>query len=115
MYLLEKCNGDIRHEGRTLETVEAGGIVEEMSLVDDDIARRSADGIVRQDATLRPINQQKFRELVQKNADFALAVITVLARRLRKMNECITTPQGGKTRRGLRRLRMNDTAQKSFV
>ena len=94
MYLLEKGKVDIRHEGRTLEAVEAGGIVGEMSLVDDD-ASRSADAIVRQDATLIPINQQKFRELVQKNADFALAVITVLARRLREMNERITASQGG--------------------
>ena len=77
MYLLETGKVDIRHEGRTLEAVEAGGIVGEMSLVDDD-ARRSADAIVRQDATLIPINQQKFRELVQRNPDFALAVMTVL-------------------------------------
>ena len=94
MDLLETGKVDIRHEGRTLEAVEAGGIVGEMSLVDDD-ARRSADAIVRQDATLIPINQQKFRELVQRNPDFALAVMTVLARRLREMNERITASQGG--------------------
>ena len=36
MYLLETGKVDIRYEGRTLETVESGGIVCEMSLVDDD-------------------------------------------------------------------------------
>ncbi len=93
MYLLEAGKVDIRYEERTLETVEVGGIVGEMSLVDDD-ARRSADAIVRQDATLIPVNQRKFRELVQRNPDFALAVLTVLARRLREMNERITVSQG---------------------
>jgi len=39
MYPLETGKVDIRHEGRTLETVESGGIVGEMSLVDDDARR----------------------------------------------------------------------------
>jgi len=37
MYLLETGKGDIRHEGRTLETVESGGIVGQMPFVGDDV------------------------------------------------------------------------------
>jgi hypothetical protein len=37
IYLLETGKGDIRHEGRTLETVESGGIVGQMPFVGDDV------------------------------------------------------------------------------
>lgn len=86
MYLVEAGRIEIIYEGQTLEMVEAGGIVGEMALVDDD-GRRSADAVARQYSTLIPINQRRFRDLVQRNPDFALAVMTVLTRRLREMNE----------------------------
>ena len=94
MYLLEAGEVDIRHEGRTLETVKFGGIIGEMAVVDDG-SRRSADAIVLHDATLIPINQRKFRELVQRNPDFALAVMAIMARRIREMNERLITRQDG--------------------
>lgn len=86
MYLIESGLIEIIHNEETLETVGAGGIVGEMALVDE-AGRRSANAQVKQDAVLIPINRRRFRELVQRNPDFALEVMKVLARRIREMNE----------------------------
>jgi CRP/FNR family cyclic AMP-dependent transcriptional regulator len=88
MCLLEAGEINIRHEGRTLETVNSEGITGEMALVGDD-PRRSSDPIILQDATLIPINQQKYLELVKLNPGFALLVMTAMARMIREMNERI--------------------------
>ena len=63
-----------------------GGIVGEMALVEED-GRRSTNGVVRRNATLIPINQRRFRDLFQRNPDFALKVMKVLARSVRELNE----------------------------
>ena len=86
MYLVEDGTIEIVHNSTVLETVETGGIVGEMALVEED-GRRSANAVVRRNATLIPINQRRFRDLVQRNPDFALEVMKVLARRVREMNE----------------------------
>ena len=87
MFLVEAGRIDIMHNGTTLESVEAGGVVGEMALVDPAAGRRSAAAQASTDAILVPINQRRFRELVQRNPDFALEVMKVLARRIREMNE----------------------------
>lgn len=87
MFLVESGRIDITHNGATLETVEAGGVVGEMALVDAATSRRSAAAHAISDSVLVPINQRRFRELVQRNPDFALEMMKVLVRRIREMNE----------------------------
>ena len=86
MFIVEKGEIGILHEGETLETVGAGGIVGEMAFFDDE-GVRSADAVATCQSTLFPINRRRFRELVQRNPDFALEVMKIQARRLREMNE----------------------------
>ena len=88
MYHVEDGMIEIVHNSTVLEMAETGGIVGEMALVEED-GRRSANAVVRRNATLIPIIQRRFRGLVQRNPDFALEVLKFLARRVREMNERI--------------------------
>ena len=67
---------EIVHNSTVLETAETGSIVGEMALVEED-GRRSANAVVRRNAT--PI-------LINKNF-FALEVMKFLTRRVREMSE----------------------------
>jgi CRP/FNR family transcriptional regulator, cyclic AMP receptor protein len=68
------------------EVVEAGGIVGEMAIVEED-KPRSASVISNSSAELIKIDQPTFREMVRDTPDFALMVMRVMARRLRIMNQ----------------------------
>lgn len=85
MYVVKSGAVDIRRGNRTLETVEAGGIFGEMALVDG--APRSADAVAHDDAEVVPIGEKQFLLLVSQTPYFALAVMAVVARRLRAMNK----------------------------
>jgi CRP/FNR family transcriptional regulator, cyclic AMP receptor protein len=68
------------------EVVEAGGIVGEMAIVEED-RRRSASVIASTHAELMKVDRPTFQELVKANPDFALMVMRVISHRLRIMNE----------------------------
>jgi CRP/FNR family cyclic AMP-dependent transcriptional regulator len=68
------------------ETVRPGGIVGEMAIISVGAAR-SASVIAGTYAELVEINTQKFLSLVSEVPDFSLAVMRVMARRLRVMNQ----------------------------
>jgi CRP/FNR family transcriptional regulator, cyclic AMP receptor protein len=75
----------IRSGDRLLETLEADGILGEMALIDD--SPRSATAVALSDVTLAPIKENQFLFLVQNAPFFALSVMRVLARRLRRQNK----------------------------
>ena len=75
----------IRSGDRLLETLEADGILGEMALIDD--SPRSATAVALSDVTLAPIKENQFLFLVQNTPFFALSVMRVLARRLRRQNK----------------------------
>jgi len=85
MYVVRKGTVDIRVEGKTVETVGAGGVIGEMAMVAKE--PRSATAIVMTDAELVPIDQHRFVFLVQQTPYFALQVMQTMATRLRAMNE----------------------------
>jgi CRP/FNR family cyclic AMP-dependent transcriptional regulator len=68
------------------EVVEAGGIVGEMSIVEED-KPRSASVISSTHTELIKVDRPTFREMVRDTPDFALMVMRVMARRLRIMNQ----------------------------
>jgi CRP/FNR family cyclic AMP-dependent transcriptional regulator len=70
---------------RHLETLEADGIFGEMALIDD--SPRSATAVALTDVILAPIKENQFLFLVQNAPFFALSVMRVLARRLRRQNK----------------------------
>jgi CRP-like cAMP-binding protein len=76
---------EIRSGDRLLETLEADGIFGEMALIDD--SPRSASAVALSDVTLAPIKENQFLFLVQNTPFFALSVMRVLARRLRRQNK----------------------------
>src|SRR5271169_4653276 len=67
------------------EVVEAGGIVGEMAIVEED-KPRSASVISNTYVELIKVDRPTFREMVRATPDFALTVMRVIARRLRIMN-----------------------------
>src|SRR5215217_8188601 len=67
------------------ETLRAGGIVGEMGIVEDG-SRRSASVIAGTRAELLEIDLPNFLSLVAHTPDFSLAVMRVMAHRLRVMN-----------------------------
>jgi CRP/FNR family transcriptional regulator, cyclic AMP receptor protein len=68
------------------ETLRAGGIVGEMGIVEEG-SRRSASVIAGTRAELFEIDTPKFLALVSEAPDFSLAVMRVMAQRLRVMNQ----------------------------
>ncbi len=84
LYIVAEGQVDIVAGGQVLETVEAGGIVGELALIDD--KPRSARAVAHTDCVLAPITRQHFLTLVQRTPLFALQVMRVMAERLRRAN-----------------------------
>ncbi len=82
MFVVVEGEVEIRHDNRVLEVVGPGGILGEMSLVDD--RPRSADAFARTDCRLAAIDRERFIVLVEKSPRFALEVMSLMAERLRR-------------------------------
>jgi len=82
MYVVMSGTLDIFVHGKLVETAEAGAIVGEMVIVDENI--RSASVIAKTDCTLLPIGRMRFSFLTQETPHIALHVIRVMADRLRR-------------------------------
>ena len=83
--------------GQPVETVRAAQVFGEMAMVD--AKPRSATAIAMTDCVVVPLSEKQFVELVRAAPYFALAVMRVLAERLRKANVARedllpTVPQG---------------------
>jgi CRP-like cAMP-binding protein len=85
MYAVVEGKVDLVHGGRTVETVEEGGILGEMALVD--AAPRSATAVAATPARLVRVDERHFTFLVHEHPTFALQVMHIMAERLRKMNK----------------------------
>ncbi len=84
LYIVVEGQVDVLIDDQLLETVQPGGILGEMALVDD--KPRSATAVARVDCVLTPISRQHFLTLVQHTPLFALQVMRVMADRLRRAN-----------------------------
>lgn len=76
---------EITVNGKIVETVGDGGVFGEMALIED--RPRSGTAVVRADARVVPIDRKRFLFLVQQNPFFALQLMTIMAERLRRMDE----------------------------
>ena len=83
MYAIKSGAVDIFFNEELLETVGEGGIFGEMALVDKNV--RSANAIARTACELVRIDEDRFDLLVKFNPYFALEVLRVTVRRLRRM------------------------------
>jgi len=83
MYIITEGEVDILDgSGTTLETAGPGSIVGELALIDDE--PRSATVVAKTDCRLVPVDRRRFEFMVQETPFFGLAVMKVLADRLRK-------------------------------
>jgi CRP-like cAMP-binding protein len=86
MYIVMSGTLSIRSGSVVYEDVGPGGMVGEMGIVETNMAR-SAMVYALTSAELVEISQQRFLALVDETPSFALAVMRVLSRRLRRMDD----------------------------
>jgi CRP-like cAMP-binding protein len=84
MYIVAEGQIDIMTDDQLLETVNPGGILGEMALIDD--KPRSATAVARTDCVLTLISRRHFLTLVERTPLFALQVMRIMAERLRRAN-----------------------------
>jgi CRP-like cAMP-binding protein len=83
MYVVRSGRVDVITFGNVLETVAPGGIFGEMALIDGGM--RSAAALAAETTEAVVIDAAAFRTLIADQPDFALAVMQLLAERLRRM------------------------------
>ena len=84
-FIVVRGKVEIRCANRRLETLGPNGIFGEMALIDD--SPRSATVVAMTDVTVAPIKEMQFLFLVKHMPQFALMVMRVLAKRLRRQNK----------------------------
>ena len=83
MYIITEGEIDILDgSGTALETAGPGSIFGELALIDDE--PRSATVVAKTDCRLVAVDRRRFQYMVQETPFFGLAVMKVLADRLRK-------------------------------
>jgi CRP-like cAMP-binding protein len=87
MYVVRNGRIDIITYGMVLENVRAGGMFGEMALIDG--GPRSAAAMACEDTEVIAIDRATFLSLVREDPEFALRVMSILAARIRRMNEQI--------------------------
>jgi CRP/FNR family cyclic AMP-dependent transcriptional regulator len=87
MYVVRSGRIDIITYGAVLENVRTGGMFGEMALIDG--GERSAAAMAAEKSEVYAIDRATFLSLIRDNPEFALRVMSVLAARIRRMNEQI--------------------------
>lgn len=87
MYVVVKGRVDIITYGTVLENVRAGGMLGEMALIDG--GERSAAAMAAEPSEVIAIDRPTFVTLVRDDPEFALRVMSILAARIRRMNQQI--------------------------
>lgn len=85
MYILMQGTAEISVGGDVVEVATPGALLGEMALVDS--SARSATVITRSDCKFVAVDGKQFDLLVRESPEFARHVMTVMATRLRTMNE----------------------------
>jgi CRP/FNR family transcriptional regulator, cyclic AMP receptor protein len=84
MYIVQEGEVDILLHDKVIETVEVGGILGELALIDN--RPRAASAVARTDCKVVPIDEKRFAYMVQETPHFAIHVMEVMAERLRYMD-----------------------------
>jgi CRP-like cAMP-binding protein len=84
MYVLVDGQVQLMIGAKLVETVQSGGILGEMALID--AGPRSATAIAKTQCVLVPLDEKRFNDLVARRPEFALHVMRILAHRLRRMD-----------------------------
>jgi len=84
MYVVIEGAVDLMIGDDVVETSAPGAFIGELALIDNE--PRSATAVARPGARVFPIDQDKFRALVQQSPQFAIDVMRSIADRLRRAN-----------------------------
>ena len=84
LYVVRSGKVQIITYGTVLENVGPGGVFGEMAMIDK--APRSAAAIAAQTTQVMELDRPTFLFLIQKDPEFALNIMEVLAKRIRRMN-----------------------------
>ena len=87
MFIVRSGKVSIKAGGMVLETVGPGGLFGEMSLIDG--SPRSATAIAIEPCEIAVVGRGGFLSLVQKSPQFALTVMQLMAKRIRRTNESL--------------------------
>jgi CRP/FNR family transcriptional regulator, cyclic AMP receptor protein len=87
MYVVRSGKVQIITFGTVLENVGPGGVFGEMAMVDG--APRSAAALAAEPTDVMAVDRETFLFLIQKDPEFALRIMQVLANRIRRMNSSL--------------------------
>ncbi len=87
MFIVVSGRVSIKAGGMVLENVGPGGLFGEMALIDG--SARSATAIAAESCEIAVVGQQDFLGLVQRSPEFALTVMQLMAKRIRRTNESL--------------------------
>lgn len=87
MYVVLRGEVEILINEKIVETVRTGGIFGEMALLDKH--ERSAGARARTDVEVAEIDQKHFIKLIGTHPYFAIEVMSVMAERLRLLNQAL--------------------------
>ena len=87
MYVVQRGEVELKVADQVVETVGVDEFFGEMALID--FGARSATAIAKTDCSLIPINERRFLYMVEETPFFAITVLRVLSRRLRRRNALI--------------------------
>lgn len=87
MFVVRSGKVAIKAGGMILENVGPGGLFGEMSLIDG--SPRSATAIAVEPSEIAVVDQTDFFSLVQQSPEFALTVMQLMARRIRRTTESL--------------------------
>jgi CRP/FNR family transcriptional regulator, cyclic AMP receptor protein len=94
MYVVVSGALEVLIFGRILERVGRGGIVGEMALID--AGTRSAAALTETDCELICVGREALLKIIRDKPSVALAVLAVLARRLRAVTQAKLGAAGGR-------------------
>lgn len=87
MYVIKQGDVEILAGNHVIDTAHEGEIIGEMALID--ASERSATARAKTDCSLIPVDEHRFRFLVQQTPFFSIYVMRVLVERLRKSNKLL--------------------------
>lgn len=89
MYIIKEGMVEVTAGGEKFIVSRPGDLFGEMALIDSN--PRSATAVARTDSKLISINEKQFAFQVQRTPIFAIHVMKVMAKRLRKMNKILSS------------------------
>ena len=82
MFAVLEGSVELRRDGQCVETVQTGGIIGELVLIEP--APRSLDAVAVEPSRVAIVNEREFVFLVQEHPTFALKVMRIMAERIRR-------------------------------